>query len=454
MIFKGFIAWILVCCQVSCRPLSSALDKEDETVTRCIVEVISDTLSKPHPLPLSGDCSRILREDERILAMVRHQNLLKELEDLTHREVTKESLPKKSNKRWNYAPEESVELNEEDNVKKQHMLNTKNDASHRGRANAKNDVPLKRKEDMEKYVESEEENLKGQHDDKVMTGEDDTKKVMPENEEELSDEDKRSPEKRHRVSSEEDRLSNELEQEDLDALSLDEMVKKIARKEEEDRLSNEYEQEDLDALPLDEMVKKIARKEEEDRLSNEHEQEDLDALSLDEMVKKIAREELEDEEDKRADEKKQHSSEEDDFKKGNEGAQSNVKKRVEENASDEETDQFEVDENGVKTQQHQADDKHSHEKMSQEDKRHHFLEEDMDLNRHDNDREYPEKRHHGIENGEERDEEEEEEIDEDEEEEEEEERKQKYEEHKLKNLVGIEEELKKVAEKLRDIRRG
>ncbi|GCB80247.1 uncharacterized protein [Scyliorhinus torazame] len=390
MIFKGFVVWILMCCQVSCRPLSSELDKEDEMVTRCIVEVISDTLSKPHPLPLSGECSRILREDERILAMVRHQNLLKELEELTHHEVTRESLPKKSNKRWNYAPEESVELNEEDNMKKQHMLNKKDDASHRGRANAKNDVPLKRKEDMEKYEESEEENLKGQHDDKVMNGEDDTKKVMPESEEELSDEDKRSPEKRRRGSSE------------------------------------------------------------EDRLSNEDEQQDPDALKIDELIEKIAREELELDEEKRADEKKHHSSEEDDFKKGNEGARSNVKKRVEENASDEETDQFEAEENGVKTQQHQADDKHSHEKKSQEDKRHHFLEEDMALNRHDNDREYPEKRHRGIENGEERDEEE---IDEDEEEEEKE-RKQKYEEHKLKNLVGIEEELKKVAEKLRNIRRG
>ncbi|XP_041035050.1 chromogranin-A-like [Carcharodon carcharias] len=401
MISTGFLAWILFCYQVSCRPLSSDLENEDEKVTRCIVEVISDTLSKPYPLPVSSECSKILKEDARILAMVRHQNLLKELEELTHHEETRESLAKKSNKRWNYPVEESVKWNGENNMERQYMLDKKgasaerrDDVSHRREANTKKDIPLKRGEDMEKYEESEEENLKEQHDFKVMNGEDDTKIVMHESEEELSDEDKRSSEKRHRESSEE---------------------------------------------------------------SKEDEQEDHDILKIDELIEKIAREELEDEEDKRANEKKHHSkeysSEEDDFKKRNEEARSNVKKRVEENASDEETDQFEAEEKGVKifdskTHQHETGDKHSIENKSQDDKRHHFLEDDMDS---DNDLDYLEKRHHNTENSEEQDEkeEEEEEIEEEQEEEEEEE-----EEHKLKNLVVIEKELKKVAKKLRDIRRG
>ncbi|XP_074092371.1 chromogranin-A [Macrotis lagotis] len=49
---------------------------------RCIVEVISDTLSKPSPLPISEDCFETLRGDERIISILRHQNLLKELQEL------------------------------------------------------------------------------------------------------------------------------------------------------------------------------------------------------------------------------------------------------------------------------------------------------------------------------------------------------------------------------------
>lgn len=49
---------------------------------KCIVEVISATLSKPNPVPTSQDCLETLRGDERIISILRHQNLLKELQDL------------------------------------------------------------------------------------------------------------------------------------------------------------------------------------------------------------------------------------------------------------------------------------------------------------------------------------------------------------------------------------
>ncbi|XP_067875299.1 chromogranin-A-like [Heterodontus francisci] len=417
MISKGFLAWILFCYHVSCRPLSSELEKEDEKVTRCIVEVISDTLSKPYPMPVSRKCSKILEEDERILAMVRHQNLLKELQELTHHEETRESSAKKksleSNKRGNDPEEESVEWNEEDYVEKKHMLDKKGGSTEwrdnvgsRGGDNAKTDIPLKREEDMKKYEDSEEENMKEQHEYKGINGQDDTKVPMRKSEE-LSEEDKQSLEKRQRDSSEE-----------------------------------------------------------EDRISKKDEQEDRDVLKIGELIEQIAREELQDEDDKKVDEKhhsKEYSSKEGDFNKRNEEELRNVEKRVEENASDEETDQFEAQGKRIKifdpnTHLHETDDKHSPEKTLQDNKRHHRLEEDMDLKRHDDDLEYLQKRHHDFENQEEqkKGEEEEEEIEEEgqDEGEEEEERKLKYEEHKLKNLVEIEKELKKVAEKLRDIRRG
>uniref|UniRef100_A0A8C7AGK7 Chromogranin-A n=1 Tax=Neovison vison TaxID=452646 RepID=A0A8C7AGK7_NEOVI len=58
------------------------MNKGDTEVMKCIVEVISDTLSKPSPMPVSQECFETLRGDERILSILRHQNLLKELQDL------------------------------------------------------------------------------------------------------------------------------------------------------------------------------------------------------------------------------------------------------------------------------------------------------------------------------------------------------------------------------------
>uniref|UniRef100_A0A8C7AMJ4 Chromogranin-A n=1 Tax=Neovison vison TaxID=452646 RepID=A0A8C7AMJ4_NEOVI len=68
--------------QVIAFPVNSPMNKGDTEVMKCIVEVISDTLSKPSPMPVSQECFETLRGDERILSILRHQNLLKELQDL------------------------------------------------------------------------------------------------------------------------------------------------------------------------------------------------------------------------------------------------------------------------------------------------------------------------------------------------------------------------------------
>uniref|UniRef100_A0A8C6ELU9 Chromogranin-A n=1 Tax=Marmota marmota marmota TaxID=9994 RepID=A0A8C6ELU9_MARMA len=67
---------------VTALPVNSPMNKGDTEVMKCIVEVISDTLSKPSPTPVSQECLETLRGDERILSILRHQNLLKELQDL------------------------------------------------------------------------------------------------------------------------------------------------------------------------------------------------------------------------------------------------------------------------------------------------------------------------------------------------------------------------------------
>ncbi|XP_019600955.2 chromogranin-A [Rhinolophus sinicus] len=76
------LALLLCAGQVTALPVNSPMNKGDTEVMKCIVEVISDTLSKPSPMPVSQECVETLRGDERILSILRHQNLLKELQDL------------------------------------------------------------------------------------------------------------------------------------------------------------------------------------------------------------------------------------------------------------------------------------------------------------------------------------------------------------------------------------
>nr|XP_031310085.1 chromogranin-A isoform X1 [Camelus dromedarius] len=76
------LALLLCAGQVIALPVNSPMNKGDTEVMKCIVEVISDTLSKPSPTPVSQECFETLRGDERVLAILRHQSLLKELQDL------------------------------------------------------------------------------------------------------------------------------------------------------------------------------------------------------------------------------------------------------------------------------------------------------------------------------------------------------------------------------------
>ncbi|XP_056396166.1 coiled-coil domain-containing glutamate-rich protein 2 isoform X2 [Hyla sarda] len=53
-----------VCMQVSAMPLSSQLSEEEEKVTRCIMEVLAESLSSPGPERVSSSCIRILKEEK------------------------------------------------------------------------------------------------------------------------------------------------------------------------------------------------------------------------------------------------------------------------------------------------------------------------------------------------------------------------------------------------------
>ncbi|NWV55053.1 CMGA protein, partial [Daphoenositta chrysoptera] len=76
------LAVLLLAVPAVSLPVTNGMNKGDTKVMKCIVEVISDTLSKPNPLPISEECLETLRGDERIISILRHQNLLKELQEI------------------------------------------------------------------------------------------------------------------------------------------------------------------------------------------------------------------------------------------------------------------------------------------------------------------------------------------------------------------------------------
>ncbi|XP_078263334.1 chromogranin-A isoform X2 [Rhinoraja longicauda] len=79
---------LLLARQASSSPVPKEPSKADAKIMNCVVEVISDTLSKPSPLPISQECMEALKGDERIISMLRHQNLLREFQELAAEDNT------------------------------------------------------------------------------------------------------------------------------------------------------------------------------------------------------------------------------------------------------------------------------------------------------------------------------------------------------------------------------
>ncbi|XP_039389164.1 chromogranin-A [Mauremys reevesii] len=94
---RGGFAVLLLAVHVISLPVTNPMNKGDAKVMKCIVEVISDTLSKPSPLPISQECLETLRGDERIISILRHQNLLKELQELAVQGANERTWQQKKN---------------------------------------------------------------------------------------------------------------------------------------------------------------------------------------------------------------------------------------------------------------------------------------------------------------------------------------------------------------------
>ncbi|XP_034018118.1 chromogranin-A [Thalassophryne amazonica] len=77
-----FLLTILSNCALAAPVDSNQLENEDLKVTKCIVEALTDVLSRPHPLPISQECLVILKTDNRLVTILRRHNFLKELQDI------------------------------------------------------------------------------------------------------------------------------------------------------------------------------------------------------------------------------------------------------------------------------------------------------------------------------------------------------------------------------------
>ncbi|XP_014105228.1 PREDICTED: chromogranin-A [Pseudopodoces humilis] len=91
------LAVLLLAVPAVSLPVTNDMNKGDTKVMKCIVEVISDTLSKPNPLPISEECLETLRGDERIISILRHQNLLKELQEIAAQGANERTQQQKKN---------------------------------------------------------------------------------------------------------------------------------------------------------------------------------------------------------------------------------------------------------------------------------------------------------------------------------------------------------------------
>uniref|UniRef100_A0A8C5ILB8 Chromogranin-A n=1 Tax=Junco hyemalis TaxID=40217 RepID=A0A8C5ILB8_JUNHY len=98
-------------------PVTNDMNKGDTKVMKCIVEVISDTLSKPNSLPISEECLETLRGDERIISILRHQNLLKELQEIAAQGANERTQQQKKNS--GFEDELSEVLESQNNKNKQ-----------------------------------------------------------------------------------------------------------------------------------------------------------------------------------------------------------------------------------------------------------------------------------------------------------------------------------------------
>ncbi|XP_048829743.1 chromogranin-A [Brienomyrus brachyistius] len=105
MIATGCLVFAFSVISVSSHPVSpgfmgkpvSTVNHPDPSVSRtqevmkCIVEVLTDTLSKPQPIAVRKECLDVLSRDETVVSVLQHKNFLQELQEFATQGVSEAS---------------------------------------------------------------------------------------------------------------------------------------------------------------------------------------------------------------------------------------------------------------------------------------------------------------------------------------------------------------------------
>ncbi|KAF7242465.1 Chromogranin-A, partial [Varanus komodoensis] len=385
-------------------PLASQLTEEDEKVTKCITEILADALTRPSPVPATNECMKILREDERVLAMLHHQHLLTELEELAQQENMKHRLGQQGSRAaWERGEEE------QEDVKKRGSTPTQQKEAASEEMRQENGERKNEERAFREYEKTEEKVTEAG----VSQGEEDQAAFEKEAKAVMEGTDEEEEEMRKKKSSSETWSSKEY---------FGHVKKRGPR---QPRIKEVMLHRDADVRKRSGLVKRHFRLEEEEEDNHpEEEPKKYHHQGGNEGHRHDAWEEEEEEEEKRSD----------------------LSQRVAEKASDEETAQFEEEEKGVtfsSSQAHLHGDWKPWQEGEAEEKEggvrhgHHRKPSASDLKkRHQKDAGYPKGRHHGHDEDEDGGEASQNQVEE------------------LEALEEIERDLKRAAKKLEELKRG
>uniref|UniRef100_A0A8C5RKM3 Chromogranin-A n=1 Tax=Laticauda laticaudata TaxID=8630 RepID=A0A8C5RKM3_LATLA len=122
----AFFAAFLLVAPVISLPVTNPTIQDDTKVMTCIAEVISNTVAKPKPLSISQECLEILQGDERIRSILRHQNLLRELQNIAVQGASERTEQQKKNSGFEEELSEVLENQDNGNMERDNQDDDKN----------------------------------------------------------------------------------------------------------------------------------------------------------------------------------------------------------------------------------------------------------------------------------------------------------------------------------------
>ncbi|XP_058018587.1 chromogranin-A [Ahaetulla prasina] len=149
----AFFAAFLLVAPVISLPVTNPTTQDDTKVMTCIAEVISNTVAKPKPLSISQECLETLQGDERIRSILRHQNLLRELQEIAVQGASERTEQQKKNRGFEDELSEVLESQGNGNTERDPSEGTHNEKPTASLAELEAEKSFQNKEDVLKEEE-------------------------------------------------------------------------------------------------------------------------------------------------------------------------------------------------------------------------------------------------------------------------------------------------------------